>query len=157
MVKVYDSMDCFVTMLAAFMRLNIPSLPGVDSAQFFQSIKRRNNRITSGLGYFSYALFCVLYHKSCDKLPLSTLVCSLFCSGCLAWFCPCHFNLAGGGMALRTWQMPPLRQFNERYRMRRGRQEQVVFRRCADGCDFRVRIRLNLNPAENFVVMGVIQ
>ena len=96
MVKVYDSMDCFVTMLAAFMRLNIPSLPGVDSAQFFQSIKRRNNRITSGLGYFSYALFCVLYHKSCDKLPLSTLVCSVFCSGCLAWFCPCHFNLAGG-------------------------------------------------------------
>lgn len=103
MVKVYDSMDCFVTMLAAFMRLNIPSLPGVDSAQFFQSIKRRNNRIVSGLGYFSYAFFCVLYHKSCDKLPLSTLGRSLFCSGCLAWFYPCHFNLAGGA----AWHCEP--------------------------------------------------
>ena len=51
MVKVYDLDGNLVTLLADFMKLNVPCLISNDQRQVLEVIKRQNNRLSSGISY----------------------------------------------------------------------------------------------------------
>lgn len=51
MIKAYDSDGNFVTLLANFMKLNVPTLLCSDTAQVLEVMKRQNNRLSSGIAY----------------------------------------------------------------------------------------------------------
>lgn len=51
LVKAYDQEGNFVTLLANFMKLNVPCLLSVDHAQIREVVKRQNNRLGFGISY----------------------------------------------------------------------------------------------------------
>lgn len=51
MIKVYDVNGNFVTLLADFMKLNVPCLLSSNPTEALEVMKRQNNRITSGIAY----------------------------------------------------------------------------------------------------------
>lgn len=51
LVKVYDSKGNYITLLANFMRLNVPCLLSNDPAQALEIMRRQNNRLGFGISY----------------------------------------------------------------------------------------------------------
>lgn len=51
MIKAYDGEGNFVTLIANFMKLNVPSLLSTDHAKTLEVMKRQNNRLSSGIDY----------------------------------------------------------------------------------------------------------
>lgn len=51
MIKVYDANGNFVTLLADFMKLNVPCLLSSNPTEALEVMKRQNNRLTSGIAY----------------------------------------------------------------------------------------------------------
>lgn len=51
MIKAYDSKGNFVTLLANFMKLNVPTLLSSDPTQALEVMKRQNNRLSSEIAY----------------------------------------------------------------------------------------------------------
>lgn len=51
MIKVYDVNGNFVTLLADFMKLNVPGLLSSNPTETLEVMKRQNNRINSGIDY----------------------------------------------------------------------------------------------------------
>lgn len=50
-IKAYDPNGKFITLLADFKKLNVPSLLSNDQAQVLETMKRQNNRLSSGISY----------------------------------------------------------------------------------------------------------
>ena len=50
-IKVYDNTGKFITLLANFMKLNVPSLLNCNKEQVLEICKRQNNRLSSGFDY----------------------------------------------------------------------------------------------------------
>ena len=50
-IKAYDSNGKFVTLLADFKKLNVPSLLSNDQVHALERMKRQNNRLSSGISY----------------------------------------------------------------------------------------------------------
>lgn len=51
LIKVYDTNNNFVTLLADFTNPNVPTLLSHDTANAIETINRQNNRLTSGFAY----------------------------------------------------------------------------------------------------------
>lgn len=51
MIKAYDPEGNFVTLLADFMRLNVPCLLSSNPVEALEVMKRQNNRLSSGIAY----------------------------------------------------------------------------------------------------------
>lgn len=51
MIKVYDENGNFVTLLANFMKLNVPCLLSSNPTEALEVMKRQNNRLSSGIAY----------------------------------------------------------------------------------------------------------